>query len=109
MSALSRKLLRDLWHYRGLAAAVALVASSASRDDTLPMLTAVCLDLDGTALTLAATDRYRLAARVVPFEPADPHLRELLERVSRRTLAHRDQQSHPVGVEPARHEAQRVR
>lgn len=58
-----------------LAAAVGQVASSASRDDTLPMLTAVCLDIDGRSLTLAATDRYRLAARVVPFSPADPDVR----------------------------------
>jgi DNA polymerase-3 subunit beta len=58
-----------------LAAAVAQVASSASRDDTLPMLTAVCLDIDGESLTLAATDRYRLAARVLPFDPAAPQVR----------------------------------
>src|SRR5215472_12320046 len=60
-----------------LAAAVGQVASSASRDDTLPMLTAVCLDIDGVSLTLAATDRYRLAARVVPFTPADPDIRAI--------------------------------
>ncbi len=60
-----------------LAAAVAQVASSASRDDTLPMLTAVCLDIDGVALTLAATDRYRLAARLIPFTPADPQVRAI--------------------------------
>jgi len=60
-----------------LASAVSQVASSASRDDTLPMLTAVCLDVDGDSLTLAATDRYRLAARVVPFAPADPVVRAI--------------------------------
>lgn len=60
-----------------LAAAVGQVASSASRDDTLPMLTAVCLDIEGDSLTLAATDRYRLAARVVPFTPADPDVRAI--------------------------------
>jgi DNA polymerase-3 subunit beta len=60
-----------------LAAAVGQVASSASRDDTLPMLTAICLDIDGDSLTLAATDRYRLAARVVPFAPADPDVRAI--------------------------------
>src|SRR5215469_18727782 len=60
-----------------LAAAVGQVASSASRDDTLPMLTAVCLDVDGESLTLAATDRYRLAARVVPFTPADGQVRAI--------------------------------
>ncbi|HET9897993.1 MAG TPA: DNA polymerase III subunit beta [Streptosporangiaceae bacterium] len=58
-----------------LAAAVSQVASSASRDDTLPMLTAIFVDVDGDLLTLAATDRYRLAARQVPVVPADPDLR----------------------------------
>jgi len=51
------------------------VASAASRDDTLPMLTAICLDVAGRVLTLAATDRYRLAAREVPFDPAEPGIR----------------------------------
>lgn len=60
-----------------LAAAVAQVATSASRDDTLPMLTAICLDISGAAMTLAATDRYRLAARTVEFAPASPDLRTL--------------------------------
>ena len=43
-----------------LATAAAQVVPSASRDDTLPMLTGVCMDFDGDKLTLAATDRYRL-------------------------------------------------
>jgi DNA polymerase III subunit beta len=60
-----------------LAAAVTEVASSASRDDTLPMLTAICLDLDGESLTLAATDRYRLAAKRLPFTPIDPQLKTI--------------------------------
>jgi DNA polymerase III subunit beta len=60
-----------------LAAAVGQVASSASRDDTLPMLTAVCLDIDGAVLTLAATDRYRMAARQLPFSPADPDIKAI--------------------------------
>ena len=53
------------------------VAAAASRDDTLPMLTAVCLDISGQVITLAATDRYRLAAREVTFAPAEPDLRAL--------------------------------
>jgi|SRR5580658_1400223 DNA polymerase-3 subunit beta len=60
-----------------LASAVAQVATSASRDDTLPMLTAVCLDIDGDSLTLAATDRYRLAARQLRFAPADPGIKTI--------------------------------
>jgi DNA polymerase III subunit beta len=52
-----------------LAVAAAQVVPSASRDDTLPMLTAVSLEIDGETLTLAATDRYRLAVREVPWTP----------------------------------------
>jgi DNA polymerase-3 subunit beta len=58
-----------------LATAVAQVAPAASRDDTLPMLTAVCLDIDGDVMTLVATDRYRVAARDVAFAPAEAGLR----------------------------------
>jgi DNA polymerase III subunit beta len=53
-----------------LAHAIAQVTPAASRDDTLPMLTAVNLELDGPVLTLAATDRYRLAVRELPWRPA---------------------------------------
>ena len=69
-----------------LATAAAQVVPSASRDDTLPMLTGVCLDFDGQALTLAATDRYRLAVRTVTWEPADPAVRASA-LVPARTLA----------------------
>ncbi len=60
-----------------LAAAIGQVAAAASRDDTLPMLTAVCLDVAGDVMTLAATDRYRLAAREAAFSPAEPGIRAL--------------------------------
>ena len=60
-----------------LAAAVGQVAPAASRDDTLPMLTAICLDISGEVMTLAATDRYRLAAREVTFTPLEPEVRAL--------------------------------
>jgi DNA polymerase-3 subunit beta len=69
-----------------LAAAAAQVVPSASRDDTLPMLTGVCVDIDGTAMTLAATDRYRLAVRTVPWTPATAGLRAAA-LVPARTLA----------------------
>jgi DNA polymerase-3 subunit beta len=69
-----------------LAAAAAQVVPSASRDDTLPMLTGVCLDVSGTEMTLAATDRYRLAVRTVPWTPAVPGLRAAA-LVPARTLA----------------------
>src|SRR5262249_53798695 len=69
-----------------LAAAIAQVVPAASRDDTLPMLTGVCLDFDGTALTMAATDRYRLAVRELPWQPASDGLRAAA-LVPARTLA----------------------
>lgn len=58
-----------------LATAAAQVVPSASRDDTLPMLTGVYVDVDGAVLTLAATDRYRMGVRRLPWEPADPAAR----------------------------------
>jgi DNA polymerase-3 subunit beta len=69
-----------------LAMAAAQVVPSASRDDTLPMLTGVCLDFDGCALTLAATDRYRLAVRTLTWAPSDPDIRASA-LVPARTLA----------------------
>ena len=58
-----------------LLAAVTQVAPAASRDDTLPMLTAVCLDISGPVMTLVATDRYRMAAREVSFTPVVSDIR----------------------------------
>ncbi len=69
-----------------LATAAAQVGSAASRDDTLPMLTGVCLDFDGPVLTLAATDRYRMAVRTTRWDPADPRARFSV-LVPARTLA----------------------
>jgi len=51
------------------AAAVAQVALAAGRDDTLPVLTGVRIEIEGEQLTLAATDRYRLAVRTLPWRP----------------------------------------
>ena len=56
------------------AAAVSQVAVAAGRDDTLPMLTGVRLEIDGERLTLAATDRYRLAVRELTWKPEQPGL-----------------------------------
>src|SRR5918996_447788 len=52
------------------AAAVAQVAVAAGRDETLPMMTGVRLELSGSTLALLATDRYRLAVREISWEPA---------------------------------------
>ncbi|MET9954113.1 DNA polymerase III subunit beta [Streptomyces sp. NPDC006339] len=53
------------------AAAVGHVAVAAGRDDALPVLTGIRLGLDGTTMTLAATDRYRYAVRTLEWRP-DP-------------------------------------
>ncbi|MDO4665658.1 MAG: DNA polymerase III subunit beta [Actinomycetaceae bacterium] len=53
-----------------LARAVAQVSLAASRDDTLPMLSTINCEFNGNTLTLLATDRYRLAQRDIPWQPA---------------------------------------
>lgn len=53
------------------AAAVAQVAIAAGRDDTLPMLLGVRVEISGTRVTLAATDRYRLAVREFEWSPQE--------------------------------------
>jgi DNA polymerase-3 subunit beta len=69
------------------ARAVASVAIAAGRDDTLPMLTGVRLEIDGERLTFAATDRYRLAVRELAWTPADPSADPVQVLVPARTLA----------------------
>ena len=68
------------------AGAVAQVALAAGRDDTLPVLTGVRLEIEDDALTLAATDRYRLAVRTLPWKPGTPGL-STTALVPARTLA----------------------
>ncbi|WP_106850189.1 DNA polymerase III subunit beta [Blastococcus sp. Marseille-P5729] len=51
---------------------VGTVAVAAGRDETLPMLTGVRVEIEGDTLTFAATDRYRLAVREMTWEPAKP-------------------------------------
>jgi DNA polymerase-3 subunit beta len=69
------------------ASAVAQVAIAAGRDDTLPMLTGVRLEIDGEKVTMAATDRYRLAVRELTWSPADAANAEAAVLVPARTLA----------------------
>jgi DNA polymerase III subunit beta len=56
------------------ASAVAQVAAAAGRDDTLPALTGVRVEIEADKLTLIATDRYRLAVRELRWNPARPDL-----------------------------------
>jgi DNA polymerase-3 subunit beta len=69
-----------------LAQAVQQVAVAAGRDDTLPMLTGIRLEIDGPRLTLAATDRFRLAVRELEWAPEDPTLSTAV-LIPARTLA----------------------
>src|ERR1700757_3120905 len=53
-----------------LATAIGQVAPAASRDDTLPVITGVNLEIYDDTLRLVATDRYRLAIRELGWSPA---------------------------------------
>ena len=53
-----------------LAQAVAQVSIAASRDETLPLLTSVQMEVEGSSLVLMATDRYRLALREMTWSPS---------------------------------------
>lgn len=68
------------------AAAVHQVAVAAGRDDTLPMLTGVRMEIDGEQLTLAATDRYRLAVRELTWKPEQAGLSQAV-LIPAKTLA----------------------
>jgi DNA polymerase-3 subunit beta len=68
------------------AAAVGQVAIAAGRDDTIPMLTGVRVEIEGETVTLASTDRYRLAVRELQWKPERPDF-SAIALVPARTLA----------------------
>ncbi len=68
------------------ATAIGQVTPAASRDDTLPVITGVNVEIDGDTITLVATDRYRLAIRELDWNPARPATSSTL-LVPARTLA----------------------
>ncbi len=51
------------------AEAIGQVAVAAGKDDTLPMLTGIRVEIEGTDMVLAATDRFRLAVRKLEWMP----------------------------------------
>ena len=51
------------------AAAVAQAVVAAGRDDMLPVLTGVRLEIEGASISLLATDRFRLSHRELSWEP----------------------------------------
>jgi DNA polymerase-3 subunit beta len=56
------------------ASAVSQSATAAARDDTLPGLTGVRIEIENDTLTLVSTDRYRLAVRELRWNPVRPGL-----------------------------------
>lgn len=65
--------------------AVSQVSSAAGKDDSLPSLTGVHIEVTGENITMAATDRYRLAVREITFNPAKPNT-EAVALIRARTL-----------------------
>ena len=49
--------------------AVAQAVTAAGRDDMLPVLTGVRIEIDGPTITMLATDRFRLSQRELAWEP----------------------------------------
>jgi DNA polymerase III subunit beta len=68
------------------ATAIGQVTPAASRDDTLPVITGVNVEIEGDTITLVATDRYRLAIRELGWNPARPETSSTL-LVPAKTLA----------------------
>ncbi|MBB3601044.1 DNA polymerase-3 subunit beta [Mycolicibacterium sp. BK556] len=56
------------------AEAIGQVAVAAGRDDTLPMLTGIRVEISGETVVLAATDRFRLAVRELTWATSSPSL-----------------------------------
>lgn len=68
------------------AEAIAQVAIAAGRDDTLPMLTGIRVEIAGETVVLAATDRFRLAVRELTWSALSPDV-EAAVLVPAKTLA----------------------
>lgn len=67
-------------------AAVAQVVVAAGRDDTLPVLTGVLVEIENSTVTMWTTDRYRLAVRELRWTPESPGM-SARALVPARTLA----------------------
>jgi DNA polymerase-3 subunit beta len=68
------------------AEAISQVAVAAGRDDTLPMLTGIRVEISGESVVLAATDRFRLAVRELTWSAAGSDV-EAAVLVPAKTLA----------------------
>jgi DNA polymerase-3 subunit beta len=54
--------------------AVGQAVTAAGRDDMLPVLTGVRLELDGSTISMLATDRFRLSQRELEWDPSTPDI-----------------------------------
>ncbi len=68
------------------ATSVGQVAIAAGKDDSLPTLTGVHIEINKNTITLAATDRYRLAVKEITWQPKDANL-ETTTLIRARTLS----------------------
>src|ERR1700753_1080000 len=68
------------------AEAISQVGIAAGRDDTLPMLTGIRVEISGETVVLAATDRFRLAVRELTWAALSPDI-EAAVLVPAKTLA----------------------
>src|SRR5690606_15925275 len=68
------------------AEAVGQVAVAAGRDDTLPMLTGIRVEIEGSQVVLEAYDRFRLAVSQIEWKPAMPDI-VTAELIPARTLS----------------------
>ncbi len=66
--------------------AVLQVTTAASRDETLPLLTGVRMEIEGERITFLATDRYRLAMKEIGWTPTNPDVSQVA-LVRARTLS----------------------
>lgn len=66
--------------------AVSQVTVAASKDETLPILTGIRVEIEGSDISLLATDRYRLALRELTWKPSVPDT-SAIALVRSRTLA----------------------
>jgi len=57
--------------------AVLQVTTAASRDETLPLLTGVRMEIEGERITFLATDRYRLAMKEIAWTPGSPDISQV--------------------------------
>jgi DNA polymerase III subunit beta len=61
-----------------LLATVERVSRAASRDESRPVLTGILVRFEGTTLTMAATDSYRMAVKETELDTAGPELEAII-------------------------------